>query len=298
MERLQIVRDEKVVPWPWGKDTPALSSVTQPWRGFQLEHHCSREPPEYVSYASWPAMQVALVTSGRIMTSYRTGLREHHHLVRPGGIFIYPGGYEMTRVQPSGAFEAILAQLDGPLINRLLPTRDTLDTHAISPQHNIVDEHLASLLRAMQDEVQAGCPTGGLYAESLSLALASYIASRFAVQASEAWHDNGQLSMHQIQRLIDFIEGRLESELSLTELASVIRLSPRHFARLFKKTFGLSPHQYVMRERVRQAKRLLTERKSPISEIALSLGFGNQSYFTYIFHRVTGITPKRYRREH
>lgn len=243
-------------------------------------------------------MQVALVTGGRIMSSYRTGLREHRYLVLPGSIFVYPGGYDMTRVQPSGAFEAILVQLDRPLVSRLLPGRDTLDTRAISPQHNIAEAHAAALLCAMQDEIQAGCPAGRLYAESLSLALASYIASRFAVQASDSRRDNGQLSKHQLRRLIEFIHGRLESELSLIELASVIRLSPRHFARLFKNAFGVSPHRYVMRERVQRAKWLLAEQKTPISEIALSLGFGNQSYFTQIFHRTTGITPRRYQREH
>lgn len=243
-------------------------------------------------------MLVLLVTSGRCKSSYRTGLREHDYLIRPGSIFIDPGGYDMTRVESSGAFEAILVQLDGPLVSRLLPGRDTLDTHAISPQHNIVDAHVAALLRGMEDEIQAGCPAGRLYAESLSLALASYIASRFAVRTSDTRRDNGRLSKHQLHRLTEFIHSRLESNLSLVELASLIRLSPRHFARLFKNTFGVSPHQYVIRERVRRAKWLLVERKTPISEIALSLGFGNQSYFTQIFRRTTGITPRRYRREH
>lgn len=73
----------------------------------------------------------------------------------------------------------------------------------------------------MRDEIEAGCAAGRLYAELLSLALASYIASRFAVQASDVRRDNGRLSKHQVQRLVEFIQSRIGSELSLTELASV-----------------------------------------------------------------------------
>lgn len=284
MQQLRIVINGHAVLWPWGHDTPALANVTAPWQGFQ-----------YLDHASWCEMQVALVTNGRITSSYRTGFREHNYLVLPGRVFIFPGGYAMTHVRSCGAFDTILAELGGPLVNQMLPGRDSLDTHVISPQHNIVETRVGTLLHAMQDEIQAGCPADSLYVESLALALASYIASRFAVRASDPRRDNGRLSKHQRQHLTEFIHNRLESELSLVELALVIRLSPRHFARLFKSTFGVSPHQYVMRER---AKRLLVERKTPISEIALSLGFGNQSSFTQTFRRTTGTTPKRYQREH
>ncbi len=87
----------------------------------------------------------------------------------------------------------------------------------------------------MRDEIEAGCVAGGLYAESLSLALASYIASRFAVQASDVRRDNGRLSKHQVQRLVEFIQSRIGSELSLTELASVthlVRVTSRGHSRI------------------------------------------------------------------
>ncbi len=99
-------------------------------------------------------MQVTLNPTGCCPTYYRTGLREHHLIIRPGNVFIYPSGYEMMCVQPAGVFKAILVQLDGPLISQLLPGRETLDTRVISPQHSITEEHIAALLRAMRDEMR------------------------------------------------------------------------------------------------------------------------------------------------
>jgi AraC family transcriptional regulator len=242
-------------------------------------------------------MQVALYTGGCHKVCYRAGLRHHRYDILPGGVFVFPSGFDLTGVQLSGMHEAILVQVDGQLVDQVVPGRDTLDTGVVVPQHDVSEERVAALMRAMQEEIEAGCPSGRLYAESLTLALTSYIASHFAVKGNNKWSYGGRLSRHQVERVMEFIYSSLEQELSLVELARQARLSPRHFARLFKNTLGVTPHQYVMRERVERAKWLLAGRRLQVSEISLSLGFGNQSYFTQAFHKVTGTTPKRYQRD-
>jgi AraC family transcriptional regulator len=70
-------------------------------------------------------------------------------------------------------------------------------------------------------------------------------------------------------------------------------MSPFHFARCFKQTTGMTPHQFVTRERILRARKLLTSTEQPIGEIALSLGFASQSHFADVYRRITGSTPRR-----
>jgi AraC family transcriptional regulator len=74
-----------------------------------------------------------------------------------------------------------------------------------------------------------------------------------------------------------------------------VRLSPHHFSRVFKRVTGLSPHQYVLSQRIQLARQLLTETKLSIAEVAHDVGFYDQSHFTYHFKRLVGVTPNAIR---
>jgi AraC family transcriptional regulator len=87
----------------------------------------------------------------------------------------------------------------------------------------------------------------------------------------------------------------LGSDISLSELASQAGLSPHYFSLLFKRAFGVSPYRYVLSARIHRAKRLLGERKMAISEIALELGFADQSHFSKVFKTFVGSAPGQYR---
>lgn len=103
----------------------------------------------------------------------------------------------------------------------------------------------------------------------------------------------GKSASAQLCRTLEFIHANLFEDLSIEQLADQAYLSPFHFARLFKQTLGMSPHQYVLQNRIERAKRLIA--KSPylnLTEIGLSVGFFDQSHFSKSFKRVTGTTPK------
>jgi len=106
---------------------------------------------------------------------------------------------------------------------------------------------------------------------------------------------DSRFTRNQLQQAIDYIHTYLNRDLSLAELASVVNISPTYFASLFKKTMGISPHQYVIQQRIERAKVMLMKTDLAIADIALQVGFSSQSHLTQQFKRVTGMTPKQVR---
>lgn len=105
----------------------------------------------------------------------------------------------------------------------------------------------------------------------------------------------GGLAAHQRRLLVEYIDSRLDQPLSLGELAGLCALSEYHFARMFRVSFGLPPHQYVLARRLERARVLLRSSGQPLGEIALACGFASASHFANRFRQVLGATPGEYR---
>ena len=107
--------------------------------------------------------------------------------------------------------------------------------------------------------------------------------------------DVGTLPWGRLRRVIEYIQQNLDQDLTLAELAAMVYMSPYHFARLFKRSTGVPPHRFVIRERIARASVVLTRPELSIAQISRMVGFGTPSHFTTVFRRATGITPKGYR---
>ena len=105
----------------------------------------------------------------------------------------------------------------------------------------------------------------------------------------------GDLPVCRLRRVTQYIEDNLHRGLRLAELSAHVHMSPYHFARLFKRSTGVPPHQFLLRHRIEEARGLLAAQRVPIAEIARSVGFRTPSHFTTTFRRVTGMTPSAYR---
>ena len=110
-----------------------------------------------------------------------------------------------------------------------------------------------------------------------------------------AQQTTGGLTECTLRRVTQYVQDNLHRELRLAELSGLVHMSLYHFARLFKRSTGVSPHRFLIRRRIEQARALLAAQTLPIAEIARSVGFRTQSHFTTTFRRVTGITPSEYR---
>ena len=98
-----------------------------------------------------------------------------------------------------------------------------------------------------------------------------------------------------VRRAVELMHARLDRELPLEELAAAAYLSPFHFARLFKKVTGASPHAYLAALRIERAQSLLANSDASITEIAARVGYSSHSHFTKAFRQSTGLTPRAFR---
>lgn len=95
----------------------------------------------------------------------------------------------------------------------------------------------------------------------------------------------------------EYIQANLSRDISLAELAELAGLSRFHFTRSFKRSIGLPPHQYLLRQRIERAKELLALGRLPVSEIAASVGLPGPGQLARTFRRMTGITLKEFLRK-
>ena len=108
-------------------------------------------------------------------------------------------------------------------------------------------------------------------------------------------HVKGGLAPHLRRQLVEFIEHNLDQPLSLDELAGRCALSEYHFARMFRESIGLPPHQYLLARRLNRARELLRSSSRAFGDIALECGFASASHFSNRFKQAMGATPGAYR---
>jgi AraC family transcriptional regulator len=106
---------------------------------------------------------------------------------------------------------------------------------------------------------------------------------------------NHRLPACRLRRVTEHIQQNLDRDLTLAELAAVVYMSPYHFARLFKGSTGVSPHRFVVRQRIVRASAFLAAPELSIAQISQRVGFRTASHFTTVFRQVLGITPGAYR---
>ena len=136
-----------------------------------------------------------------------------------------------------------------------------------------------------------------LFVDHALLALAAHVAQTYGGLACGTEPGHRGLAPWQAKRACERLEADLSGELSLAQIAAEFGLSVSHFSRAFRISTGLPPHQWLLRQRVKAAKQLMTIRDLSLSEIAISAGFASQSHFTRVFSEVVGISPGAWRRE-
>jgi AraC family transcriptional regulator len=180
----------------------------------------------------------------------------------------------------------------GPLIDPDLHFAET----EFKPRLFFFDKDLWETAAKLKTQSETTGPGQRQYAEALSIVLAHELLRLNNGTVPATQPIRGGLAGWREKKVAQYIDEHLSEDISLATLAEVAKLSPYHFVRSFKQSFGLPPHRYVSRLRMEQAKSLLANPAMSVTQIGFKLGFSETSSFTTTFRKHAGLTPTAYRR--
>jgi AraC family transcriptional regulator len=208
--------------------------------------------------------------------------------------FVPAGGEFFGWQEPRALTRVTYFYIDpvGPLIDPTLLLGDL----RLTPRLFFEDPALWATATKLTQEIERGSEADRYYVEALSVLLIAELARLDQVRLGAETLSRGGLAAWQRRTVDETIESHLAEPISLVELAQSVRLSPRHFARAFKESFGQPPHHYHLSRRIERAKMMLGQGDMSVTEIAVALGFADTSAFSTTFRRLAGGTPRDYRR--
>jgi AraC family transcriptional regulator len=168
----------------------------------------------------------------------------------------------------------------------------------LRPSRKFANPRLSALVAAAHAEMVAGFPSGRLFLDSVEQAMAVALVKDRAVRHRLVQMYRGGLGSARLRRIKELVQAKMEDDLSLDEMAQSVGLSTAHFARMFRKSTGQSPHQFVLRQRIERAKAMLRAPDARVLDVAVACGFKTQQHFAQVFRDVCGVSPTEYRHDY
>ncbi len=276
-----------------------FSSLRSGDRWPDLEVCLHRTPPSTFGHEGLARHYLSLKTSEMpVHIAQKRDGRRFEALHLAGDLRINPARMP-EELRWTGDCEVLTLEIEPAFVNRLaLETwGDRFECVEVRPTFQTRDAVIEHLALALKSELESGPVSDNLCVDSLLTALAMRLLSNHSSLRASAREVGHQLSPKQLQNALDYIHDNLSCELRLQSIARQSFLSPHHFARLFKATLGIAPHQYVIQKRVEKAQVLLAKTDLSLAEIAEQVGFSDQAHLTRHFGRQIGVTPAIFRRK-
>lgn len=157
------------------------------------------------------------------------------------------------------------------------------------------DEVAASLFEALAGMLDERVPGTSPRVAAIGTLMATHLLEKYTAVATARPDYLGGLPIGKLRKIESFIGGQLGEELTLDAMAAVVDLSPFHFSRVFKQTTGMTPLQFVTRERIVRAQQLIRETSRSLIEIGMEVGYTSPSHFAQVFRKTVGVTPTEFR---
>jgi AraC-like DNA-binding protein len=195
-----------------------------------------------------------------------------------------------------GPFDYLHYYLSAPLLKRVALDHGVAPSYQLREAFFIEDLVVAQLTRSILSPVTHGEPLDKLALDQIAMLLGAHVLQRYCGAPKVAKSAGRGLQAWQKLRAEEMLRSQLEGNITIQELAAACSLSESHFARSFRRSFGTSVHQHLIRLRIERAKTLLSQANRRLVEIAQLSGFCDQAAFTRTFSRVERMTPSRWRR--
>ncbi|MEG4393445.1 helix-turn-helix transcriptional regulator [Microcoleus sp. BROC3] len=273
-------------------NTSILSSHGANWEGIHVEYH--RQPPNESPEHYLQQHSIGIIFSSAIGGVALNGKRYGSQPCQSGEMFIAAAGTDFqSHAVEEHEFMAIA--LDPTEFDNTVGESTNSNLIEIIPHWPITDPLIFGIAWALKTELESGGLNGTLYVDALKNALSMHILHHYFTQKPHLRDFECGLDPVKLQIVINYINDYLNRDLHIAELAKLVQISPYYFSRLFKKSIGVTPHQYVTQCRIEKAKQLLKRQDLSIIYISQQVGFHDQSHFSKTFCKLVGLTPKKYR---
>ncbi|MFM0238883.1 AraC family transcriptional regulator [Paraburkholderia phytofirmans] len=278
-----------------------VSSVNRPWRHLVLRSYLEPNAQELLEAPGLQDLTLMTLASGAEHLERNLNGRWESADLRVGDLWFVPPAPVSWRWRSISdePLSTVHLHLERSLIESVADqmepggSRELSLGDAMQFRDPLIAAMLAALHRAAADPSDSR-----LYVDALVHALAAHLLQHYARgrPASARTPARPQrLVPRRIHRVTDYIRANLDGDLAISELAAQAGLSSFHFARVFRRETGETPHQYVSRLRLEEAARLLRATDQTVLQIAIAVGFENASHFSVQFKRGYGVTPLAYR---
>ena len=290
---IKLVGVEDGKPFPLVTGNSVLSSSgTLGWRGIVVERHRleAQEMPQH--YVKGHGLMIS-AAKRPVVFGWKENAQWHEEQLNPSEFhLITDGGFSAPRWPKT--FETVTLSLDAQFVADVAKEGLPADRIEFATQRSVFDRTIAHYVEAFCSELESESSNGLLYVETLTVGFALHLLSNYGVGKPKISLPRGKLSSYQLRSVVDFVMSQLDQDVSLLTLAEKAHVSPFHFARQFRDTVCLTPHQFVLQQRIQRAINLIKIGKLPLAQIAVEVGFYDQAHFTRAFRRVTGTSPARY----
>jgi len=276
---------------------PIVSSRALGWEPLIAEEF--QQPPGGIDTPeAWEGHAIALCLAPKPYRIFQTvGDRRYIGLYSKGDISITPAGLPAA-YYTEGEDHYLQIQLKPQFLQKVAAEAIETDISRLElvTEFRVRDLQIEQTLMMLRAELhQGGGWVGRLYVESLANVLAVHLLRQYSTTQPRVALCEGGLGDRHLFQVTEHINAHLEEDIKLADLAELVGISQFHFSRLFKQSMKVSPHQYLLQQRVERAKQLLKTTKCSIVEIALRCGFNSHSHLSKQFRQLTGMTPKAYR---
>jgi AraC family transcriptional regulator len=242
---------------------------------------------------TYAAQRVVVAQKAMGRRWYQLGGQTRELRTAPRMVEIYEAGLTFDHRRWQGeAGQAVVVEFADADVQSI--THGDLSELKLLTQHEVFDEQVSRIVLDLAQEALNGLPNGQLYAQGLCVSLIGVLANRYSTSPElRPPASQRRFSSQQQKRLTELILSQLSNDLSLTRLAQEVGLSTYYFVRVFKSTFGTTPHRFVQERRLEAAAASLQrDSRSSIAEIAFEHGFANQAHMTGLIRRRFGVTPR------
>lgn len=219
--------------------------------------------------------------------------RNYDDMLELGKIVLLPRGTPAAQHTSGGECGLLLLNIDSSFLGSVGLERLDMDpAHVeLAEQYAVWDRLAVEIGVTLIGLRDSHNPSDNLYAESLIHTLALHSLRQYGVFPAKFERLSGGLSLTALRRVKDYIHQHPGNDLTLADLSKLANFSVCHFSTLFKASTGQSVHQYVLEQRIAEAKQLVLTSSLALAEIADAVGFADQSHFTRTFKRIVGTTP-------